>query len=106
MKKYLLFSLVIIISLIVSCAKSKNKTIVASNRFVPVRITPDVGACGCCGYGYFVSRQDSMLIRYHCHSLSANLGITRFPAFVNIQFHDTTGPCNTIHHIVIDSIKP
>lgn len=103
MKKYLLFNLIIIVALMVSCSKSQKNNVGQNNSFVPVIIDYDKGACVCCGSGYFVFRQDSA-ITYKSDSLPANSGITTLPVNAKIRFHIVGNFCSR-DLIVIDEIK-
>lgn len=101
MKKSLLFILIIVVGFIMSCSKSKNNDSAQANSFVPVKIYVDNGACPCCGYGYLVLRQDS-IINYNTDTLPTSPFIS-IPATVKIKFHKT-GPGCIGDKIIIDEI--
>lgn len=100
MKNYLPIILICLAVTTLSCNKNNNTE---SNVFVLVRISPDFSACPCCGTGFFVYRQDS-LITYKCDTIPANTVITGFPAMVKIRFH-ANGPGCQFSKIIIDEIK-
>jgi hypothetical protein len=100
MKKYLPIILIIFVTAAISCNKNNSTE---NSVFVPVRISPDFSACPCCGTGFFVYRQDSM-ITYKCDTIPANTVITSWPAMVKIRFH-ANGPGCPFAKNVIDEIK-
>lgn len=89
-----------------SCSKSNNEPAV-NNAIVHVHIEPDMTANICGGYGYLVIGVDTCCgFIYHSYFLPPNTVIQNLPDTVNITFHDTTGSCFPLRHIVIDKIYP
>jgi hypothetical protein len=101
MKQYLLFTAIAIAAIAASCTKAGNN--MEDNSFVPVSINYDRSMCPCCGWGYFVYRQDSSIL-YKCDSIPANSGIMSLPVNVKIKFHIIGTTCQG-PKILIDEVK-
>jgi hypothetical protein len=102
MKKYLLFSVVIITILIVSCNKSQNENATDSS-FVTVHLQADARLCACCG-GYLLSRQDSAII-YQADSIPSNFTVPP-SGIVRIKFHTINTHCYSANALItVDEIK-